>query len=130
MGFPGDHLQCRKPPWRRAWQPTPVFSPGKSHGQRSLAGDSPRGCKECQLRLKGLLASLEAWVSGFMDGGQLDSASAGQGHLLLSPGSAPLTFEQFPNSVLCLREGRCLAENSDETCKDIQLLKAHSLRET
>jgi len=25
-------------PWRRAWQPTPVFLPGKSHGQRSLAG--------------------------------------------------------------------------------------------
>ena len=38
------HLQCRRPgfnpwvgktPWRRAWQPTPVFLPGKSHGQRS-----------------------------------------------------------------------------------------------
>ena len=24
-------------PWRRAWQPTPVFLPGESHGQRSLA---------------------------------------------------------------------------------------------
>jgi len=24
-------------PWRRAWQPTPVFLPGKSHGQRILA---------------------------------------------------------------------------------------------
>ena len=30
-------------PWRRKRQPTPVFSPGKSHGQRSLAGCSPRG---------------------------------------------------------------------------------------
>ena len=29
----------RKIPWRRAWQPTPVFSPGESHGERSLAGD-------------------------------------------------------------------------------------------
>ena len=28
-------------PWRREWQPTPVFLPGKSHGQRSLAGYSP-----------------------------------------------------------------------------------------
>ena len=27
-----------KIPWRRAWQPTPVFLPGESHGQRSLAG--------------------------------------------------------------------------------------------
>ena len=28
----------RKIPWRRAWQPTPVFLPGESHGQRSLVG--------------------------------------------------------------------------------------------
>ena len=33
----------RKIPWRRAWQPTPVLSPGESHGQRSLAGYSPWG---------------------------------------------------------------------------------------
>ena len=30
----------RKIPWRRAWQPTPVFLPGESHGQRSLVGYS------------------------------------------------------------------------------------------
>ena len=44
-------LQCRRPkfdhwvrkiPWRRAWQPTPVFLPGESHGQRSLTGYSPQ----------------------------------------------------------------------------------------
>ena len=49
------YLQCRRPgldpsvrkiPWRRKWQPTPVFSPGESHGQRSLVGYSPRGLKE------------------------------------------------------------------------------------
>ena len=48
-------LQCRRPgfnpwvgkiPWRRKWQPTPVFLSGKSHGQRSLAGYSPWGHKE------------------------------------------------------------------------------------
>ena len=33
-------------PWRRKWQPTQVFLPEKSHGQRSLAGYSPEGCKE------------------------------------------------------------------------------------
>ena len=33
-------------PWRRKWQPTPVFLPGVSHGQRSLAGYSPWDCKE------------------------------------------------------------------------------------
>ena len=51
MGFPGgsdgkeSHLQCRRPrfnpwvskiPWRREWQPTPVFLPRESHGQRSI----------------------------------------------------------------------------------------------
>ena len=48
------HLHCsrcrfnpwvEKIPWRRAWQPAPVFLPGKSHGQRSLAGYSPWGRK-------------------------------------------------------------------------------------
>ena len=34
----------RKIPWRRKWQPTPVFLPGESHGPRSLAGYSPWGC--------------------------------------------------------------------------------------
>ena len=58
-GFPGGAsgkepaCQCRrykrnrfgpwvgKIPWRRAWQPPPVFLPGESHGQRSLVGYSP-----------------------------------------------------------------------------------------
>ena len=35
-----------KIPWRRAWQSTPVFLPGKSHGQRRLAGYKPWGRKE------------------------------------------------------------------------------------
>ena len=64
MGFPGGAsgkepaYQCRrhkrhrfspwvrKMPWRREWQPTPIFLPGKSHGQRSLVGCSPWGHKE------------------------------------------------------------------------------------
>ena len=32
------NLCVRKIPWRRAWQPTPVFLPGEAHGQRSLVG--------------------------------------------------------------------------------------------
>ena len=35
-----------KIPWRRKWQPTPVFLLGKSHGQRNLEGYSPKDCKE------------------------------------------------------------------------------------
>ena len=59
-GLPGDSAvkrlpQCRRPgfrpwvgktPWRRARQPTPVFLPGKSRGQRSLAGYGPRDHEE------------------------------------------------------------------------------------
>jgi len=33
-------------PWRRKWQPTPVFLPGKAQEQRSLAGSSPWAHKE------------------------------------------------------------------------------------
>ena len=46
------HKRCgfdpwvRKIPWRRAWQPTPVFLPGESHEQRSLVSYSKYGCKE------------------------------------------------------------------------------------
>ena len=35
-GRPGFDPRVRKIPWRRKWQPTPVFLPGKSHGCRSL----------------------------------------------------------------------------------------------
>ena len=34
---------------RRAWQPTPVFLPGESRGQRSLVGYSPQGRKESDM---------------------------------------------------------------------------------
>ena len=34
-----------KIPWSKKWQPTPIFLPGKSHGQRSLVGYSPGGTK-------------------------------------------------------------------------------------
>ena len=39
----------RKIPWSMKWQPTPVFLPGKSQGQRRLVGYSPRGCKESDM---------------------------------------------------------------------------------
>ena len=35
--------------WRRVWQPTRVFLPGESHGQRSLAGCIPQGCTESDM---------------------------------------------------------------------------------
>ena len=49
-----------KIPWRREWQSTPVFLPGEFHGQRSLAGYSPWGCKE-QDMTEQLTLSLSFW---------------------------------------------------------------------
>ena len=64
MGFPGDasgkrtSLQCRrhkrhgfhpwvmKIPWRKEWQPTPIFLSGEPHGQKCFMGDRPWGHKE------------------------------------------------------------------------------------
>ena len=60
LGLPGGSegkeicLQCRKPgfdpwvrkiPWRKGWQPAPVFLPGEFHGQMSLVGYSLWGCR-------------------------------------------------------------------------------------
>ena len=38
-----------KIPWRREWQPTPVFLTGEFHGQRSMAGYSPWGPKKLDM---------------------------------------------------------------------------------
>ena len=44
-GDMGSIPGSRRFPWSRTWQPTPVFLPGESHGQRSLAGYGPEGCR-------------------------------------------------------------------------------------
>ena len=46
---PGFDLWVRKIPWRREWQPTPVFLSGESHGQRSLAGYGPWDHRESDM---------------------------------------------------------------------------------
>ena len=72
LGFPSGisgkepSCQCRrhkrqgfnpwlgKVPWGKVWQPTPVFLPGESHGQRSLVGYSPFWVAKSQIQLKRL----------------------------------------------------------------------------
>ena len=49
MQKPGFNPWVGKIPWRKKWQPTPVFLPGKSHGQKSPVGYSPWGCKESDM---------------------------------------------------------------------------------
>ena len=48
-GDVGVHSLSREDPWKRKWQPTPLFLLGKFYGQRSLAGYSPWGCKELDM---------------------------------------------------------------------------------
>ena len=53
--------------WRRKWQPTPVYLPGESHGQRSLVGCSPWGRKELGTTEQLTLISLTRdapWLEG------------------------------------------------------------------
>ena len=53
---PGFNPWVGKIPRRKAWQPTPVFLSGKSHGQRSLVGYIVHGVAKSQTRLKRLSA--------------------------------------------------------------------------
>ena len=43
---PRQRIKKQRHPCRREWQPTPVFSAGESHGQRSIMGYTPWHCKE------------------------------------------------------------------------------------
>ena len=45
----GFNPWVKKVPWKRVWQPTPIFLLGESSGQSSLAGYSPWGCKELDM---------------------------------------------------------------------------------
>ena len=75
VGFPRGSdgkesaCQCRRPrfdpwvrkiPWRREWQPTPVFLPGEFQGQRNLEGYSAWGHKESDMTER-LILSLSQW---------------------------------------------------------------------
>ena len=57
----------RKNPWRRKWQPTPVFLPGKSHRESSLEGYSPWGRKRVRhdLITDQQQIMLSAFISGY-----------------------------------------------------------------
>ena len=49
MRRPGLDPWVGKIPWRRVWQPSPVFLPGNPHGQRSPVGYNPWGHKESDM---------------------------------------------------------------------------------
>ena len=128
MGFPGSAsgkkntkqkptCQCRRQkrwafnPWirkipcRRNWQPTPVFSPGKSHGQRSLAGCSPHDWSNwsnlaCMPNISAFLTpKTTTWgqIKGtretqWKDYLRPDKRSTGPAHILILSATPPLNL--------------------------------------
>ena len=93
-------------PLRRKWQPTPVFLPGKSHRQRSLAGYSPWSRKRVRRNLATKQpCSQSAWVCTSSPGANflcpdtsLQNKSFLSHHLRL--------WERFQYHCLCYRAGR------------------------
>ena len=63
----GFNPSVGKIPWRREWQPTPVFLLGKSHGQRSLMGYRPWGCKELYMTGHSIHNSHVKWYLYYND---------------------------------------------------------------
>ena len=97
---PGFDPWVSKIPWRREWQLTPVFLPGKSHGQRSLLGYSPWGCKRVGYDLVA--------KQGFPSGSDSKGSACNAGDPVLIPGSgrspgegygSPLQYSCLENSM-------------------------------
>ena len=87
-------------PWRRKWQSTPVLLPGKSHGQRSLVGYSPWGCKE--------LDTTERLHFHFpVATKQVNQPSAPPSLMSARPGSSPLGGNEVVSIDVPLSLGRC-----------------------
>ena len=105
-GLSGKELSCqcwryrfdlwvRKVPWRRIWQPTPVFLPRKPEGQRSMVGYSPRGRKRVRhdLVTKQHMDCVRAWNGR----GRCDGVL--KGHWLLSVTGKRLNTVTWRNNL-------------------------------
>ena len=62
----GFNPWVKKIPWRRKWQCPPVFLPGEFHGQRSLVGCSPWGCKESDMTEHASIHIYSLEMEGFL----------------------------------------------------------------
>ena len=79
----------RKIAWRRAWQPAPVFLPGESHGQRSLAGYSSYGHEEPDMTERLALSLIPAHPLAALRNMWKSEPSPSDGQMVLSLGWAP-----------------------------------------
>ena len=144
MGFPDgtsgkeSTCQCRghkrhgfdpwvgKIPWRRAWQPTPVFLPGESHGQKSMEGYSPWGHKELDMtELLSTHTRKQLSVSSYYREDR-KILTCFSGEVMLSPAFSIISRKTFP----CLRTvlfKRCYCHSSlfsipgTDLCWDFQV---------
>ena len=81
-------------PWRRAWQPTPVFLPGESHGQGRLAGYSPWGCTESDMTEATQHARASAQMHSCPQACSQEGASRVEAHVCLDTSLA--TTQRIP----------------------------------
>ena len=106
-------LQCRRPgfnpwvgkiPWRRERQPTPVLLPGNSHGQRSLVGYSPRGCKESDTteQLHFLSFLLRGWFLMAFQTKQIFSCILGRNSYMKAVNGCPCNQRGYPVKLTSL----------------------------
>ena len=95
--------------WRRKWQPTPVFMPGKFHGQRTLAGFRPRSPKQSAMtkRLSThavmcLILNMTWYnIMGFPDNSVGKESSCNAGDPSLTPGlENPLEKQKATHSSI------------------------------
>ena len=90
--IPGGIKLGQEDPWRRKCQPTPVFLPGKFHGQRNLVGYSPWDRKELETTEHLNNAPLHSYLQDFACGtvsfppGKILNIPQTPQHTLIKPG--------------------------------------------
>ena len=98
-----------KIPWRRKWQPTPVFLPGESHGQRNLVGCSPWAHKNSQTPLRdGALTHVT--ITGNKEG-KIKNTSPGK-ERKVSTKIAAYIWKVFPKGIDCFPAANVIAQCS------------------
>ena len=88
-----------KIPWRRAWQPAPVFLPGESHGQRSLADYSPQGLKELGMMVGTEHACFSTFHWKSNTASWLIHQTSSKPVQIEAPGFAPEVSFRFPEAM-------------------------------
>ena len=115
----GFNPWVRKIPWRRKWQPTPVFLPGESHGQRS-SGGSVHGVAKSQIQLK-WLSTQHAQIIG-------DSARYQTKHACRKDGFKVFKGKNVLNTLKHFRLTHCTQKMGARSTKIVWIHKSRVLR--